>query len=99
MLACPLLDKGAKPYASSGDLRLRDWEIRLALDELVDSLARDPEDLGNLRDTYEVLSHRQSIEPALTIDKACGKLSVDKVARAVLEHTRAGPRPALETST
>ena len=70
----PRLDGRPRPDAPAGQLDLRGRKVFVGFDELRDSLARDAEDLRDLRHTHEVVRHAADVN--LTVD-GCQGITLD----------------------
>src|SRR5207244_3031508 len=67
MVANPALYPVAPPDTSSRKRHLRLWEVTELTTDLVRALARDAEDLSDLRNSHEVMTHSASLPR--TLDK------------------------------
>jgi len=59
MSLCPGLDARTEPNASDGEIGFRQREVGVGLDELMGTLLRDTEHVGDFGDADQVVSDAQ----------------------------------------
>lgn len=90
----PALDLSSVPDSPGGEFSNRLGEVRLGLDQDVDTLSRDAKELGYLGDTYEFSRHG-----LLTVDNRRHKLASDITGAAPVRCRAPGPGQNLRGGT